>query len=151
MVDVAVKPDDLLSSKIQNLCPTITGNICGTEARFETLRTQVQQARMPLCRTTPLSLAYVLDSLGLPVMLRDPRILQRIQRLQTGYSNGSSRDTTKYKIMPSMSSNTQHLVMVGVEESCCGLLGSRFGPEIRGWIDKENNPGLLSWIQVHGR
>lgn len=42
-------------------------------------------------------------------------------------------------------------VTVGVEESCCGLLGSRFGPEIRGWIDKENIPGLLSWIQVHGR
>ncbi|RDX72810.1 Niemann-Pick C1 protein, partial [Mucuna pruriens] len=40
----AVKPDDLLSSKIQSLCPTITGNICCTEAQFDTLRTQVQQA-----------------------------------------------------------------------------------------------------------
>ncbi|KAH1109328.1 hypothetical protein AAZX31_04G016700 [Glycine max] len=40
----AVKPDDLLSSKIQSLCPTITGNVCCTEAQFETLRTQVQQA-----------------------------------------------------------------------------------------------------------
>ncbi|CAI8600204.1 unnamed protein product [Vicia faba] len=39
----AVKPDDLLSSKIQSLCPTITGNVCCTEAQFETLRTQVQQ------------------------------------------------------------------------------------------------------------
>lgn len=44
LVDVAVKPDDLLSSKIQSLCLTITGNVCCTEAQFETLRTQVQQA-----------------------------------------------------------------------------------------------------------
>ncbi|KAK4781437.1 hypothetical protein SAY86_015539 [Trapa natans] len=40
----SVKPDDLLSSKIQSLCPTITGNICCSEAQFDTLRTQVQQA-----------------------------------------------------------------------------------------------------------
>ncbi|KAH7523402.1 hypothetical protein FEM48_Zijuj06G0007300 [Ziziphus jujuba var. spinosa] len=40
----SVKPDDLLSAKIQSLCPTITGNVCCTEAQFETLRTQVQQA-----------------------------------------------------------------------------------------------------------
>ncbi|KOM51724.1 hypothetical protein LR48_Vigan09g038300 [Vigna angularis] len=40
----ALKPDDLLSSKIQSLCPTITGNVCCTEAQFDTLRTQVQQA-----------------------------------------------------------------------------------------------------------
>ncbi|XP_029128228.1 uncharacterized protein LOC109803148 isoform X3 [Cajanus cajan] len=40
----AVKPDALLSSKIQSLCPTITGNVCCTEAQFDTLRTQVQQA-----------------------------------------------------------------------------------------------------------
>ncbi|KAF3446900.1 hypothetical protein FNV43_RR12080 [Rhamnella rubrinervis] len=40
----SVKPDDLLSSKIQSLCPTIAGNVCCTEAQFETLRTQVQQA-----------------------------------------------------------------------------------------------------------
>ncbi|XP_057490001.1 uncharacterized protein LOC130776002 [Actinidia eriantha] len=40
----SVKPDDLLSSKIQSLCPTITGNICCTEAQFETLQSQVQQA-----------------------------------------------------------------------------------------------------------
>ncbi|XP_019417010.1 PREDICTED: Niemann-Pick C1 protein-like isoform X1 [Lupinus angustifolius] len=40
----AVKPDDLLSSKIQSLCPTITGNVCCTEAQFDTLKTQVQQA-----------------------------------------------------------------------------------------------------------
>ncbi|XVF74109.1 hypothetical protein PTKIN_Ptkin13bG0033900 [Pterospermum kingtungense] len=40
----AVKPDELLSSKIQSLCPTITGNVCCTEAQFDTLRAQVQQA-----------------------------------------------------------------------------------------------------------
>ncbi|KAI9201267.1 hypothetical protein LWI28_020944 [Acer negundo] len=40
----AVKPDALLSSRIQSLCPTITGNVCCTEAQFNTLRTQVQQA-----------------------------------------------------------------------------------------------------------
>ncbi|KAM7513994.1 hypothetical protein LguiA_003577 [Lonicera macranthoides] len=40
----SVKPDDLLSSKIQSLCPTITGNVCCTEAQFDTLRAQVQQA-----------------------------------------------------------------------------------------------------------
>ncbi|CAN6827337.1 unnamed protein product [Brassica oleracea] len=40
----AVKPDDLFSSKIQSLCPTITGNVCCTETQFDTLRSQVQQA-----------------------------------------------------------------------------------------------------------
>ncbi|GAB4828432.1 NPC intracellular cholesterol transporter 1 [Ancistrocladus abbreviatus] len=40
----SVKPDDLFSSKIQSLCPTITGNVCCTETQFETLRSQVQQA-----------------------------------------------------------------------------------------------------------
>ncbi|OVA00612.1 Sterol-sensing domain [Macleaya cordata] len=40
----SVKPDDLLSSKIQSLCPTISGNVCCTELQFETLRSQVQQA-----------------------------------------------------------------------------------------------------------
>ncbi|KAJ6336666.1 hypothetical protein OIU76_006527 [Salix suchowensis] len=40
----SVKPDDLLSQKIQSLCPTITGNVCCSEAQFETLRSQVQQA-----------------------------------------------------------------------------------------------------------
>ncbi|KAE8704227.1 putative serine/threonine-protein kinase cx32 [Hibiscus syriacus] len=40
----AVKPDELLSSKIQSLCPAITGNVCCTEAQFDTLRSQVQQA-----------------------------------------------------------------------------------------------------------
>ncbi|KAM4122351.1 hypothetical protein ACB094_01G077000 [Castanea mollissima] len=40
----SVKPDELLSSKIQSLCPTITGNVCCTEAQFNTLREQVQQA-----------------------------------------------------------------------------------------------------------
>nr|XP_043632783.1 NPC intracellular cholesterol transporter 1-like [Erigeron canadensis] len=40
----SVKPDDLLSAKIQSLCPTISGNICCTEAQFDTLHSQVQQA-----------------------------------------------------------------------------------------------------------
>ncbi|KAI4336697.1 hypothetical protein L6164_015190 [Bauhinia variegata] len=40
----AVKPDDLLSSKIESLCPTITGNVCCTETQFGTLRSSVQQA-----------------------------------------------------------------------------------------------------------
>ncbi|KAJ6731185.1 PATCHED FAMILY PROTEIN [Salix viminalis] len=40
----SVKPDDLLSQKVQSLCPTITGNVCCSEAQFETLRSQVQQA-----------------------------------------------------------------------------------------------------------
>lgn len=50
------QPDDLLSSKIQSLCPTITGNVCCTEAQFETLRTQVQQVKFSLC----LSLSFFL-------------------------------------------------------------------------------------------
>ena len=37
------QPDDLFSSKIQSLCPTITGNVCCTETQFDTLRSQVQQ------------------------------------------------------------------------------------------------------------
>ncbi|XP_044511407.1 NPC intracellular cholesterol transporter 1 [Mangifera indica] len=41
---LSVKPDDLFSSKIQSLCPTITGNVCCTEAQFNVLRSQVQQA-----------------------------------------------------------------------------------------------------------
>ncbi|XP_059445975.1 uncharacterized protein LOC132177601 [Corylus avellana] len=40
----SVKPDDLLSAKIQSLCPTISGNVCCTETQFDTLRAQVQQA-----------------------------------------------------------------------------------------------------------
>ncbi|XP_022975981.1 Niemann-Pick C1 protein-like isoform X1 [Cucurbita maxima] len=40
----SVQPDDLLSSKIQSLCPTITGNVCCTEEQFDTLRSQVMQA-----------------------------------------------------------------------------------------------------------
>eukprot|EP00252_Welwitschia_mirabilis_P020709 TRINITY_DN5121_c0_g1_i1.p1 TRINITY_DN5121_c0_g1~~TRINITY_DN5121_c0_g1_i1.p1 ORF type:complete len:1312 (-),score=235.79 TRINITY_DN5121_c0_g1_i1:193-4128(-) len=40
----AVKPDKLLSAKVQSLCPTITGNICCTSDQFDVLRQQVQQA-----------------------------------------------------------------------------------------------------------
>ena len=40
------QPDPLFSSKIQSLCPTITGDVCCTEEQFETLRAQVQQVSM---------------------------------------------------------------------------------------------------------
>ncbi|XP_044489407.1 NPC intracellular cholesterol transporter 1 [Mangifera indica] len=40
----SVKPNELLSAKIQSLCPSISGNVCCTETQFETLRAQVQQA-----------------------------------------------------------------------------------------------------------
>ncbi|GER42076.1 patched family protein [Striga asiatica] len=40
----AVKPDELLSQKVQSLCPTITGNVCCTAEQFDVLRTQIQQA-----------------------------------------------------------------------------------------------------------
>jgi hypothetical protein len=45
---VVSQPDDLLSQKIQSLCPTITGNVCCSEAQFDTLRSQVQQV-LPSC------------------------------------------------------------------------------------------------------
>ncbi|XP_019056675.1 PREDICTED: Niemann-Pick C1 protein-like [Tarenaya hassleriana] len=56
----AVKPDDLLSSKIQSLCPTITGNVCCTETQFDTLRTQVQQA-IPFVVSCPACLRNFLN------------------------------------------------------------------------------------------
>lgn len=40
------QPDDLLSSKIQSLCPTITSSVCCTAAQFDNLRSQVQQVRI---------------------------------------------------------------------------------------------------------
>ncbi|KAJ4811770.1 Niemann-Pick C1-like protein 1 [Rhynchospora pubera] len=40
----AVKPNELLSLRIQSLCPTISGDVCCTLEQFETLRSQVQQA-----------------------------------------------------------------------------------------------------------
>lgn len=40
----AVKPDKLLSSKVQSLCPTITDTLCCTADQFDILRGQVQQA-----------------------------------------------------------------------------------------------------------
>ncbi|XP_058191781.1 NPC intracellular sterol transporter 1-related protein 1-like [Rhododendron vialii] len=40
----SVRPDKLFSERVQSLCPTISGNVCCTEAQFETLRAQVQQA-----------------------------------------------------------------------------------------------------------
>ncbi|VVB09583.1 unnamed protein product [Arabis nemorensis] len=40
----SIKPDELFSAKIQSLCPTISGKVCCSEAQFDTLRSQVQQA-----------------------------------------------------------------------------------------------------------
>ena len=40
----ATKPSKTFSSKIQSLCPTITGNVCCTSDQFDILRQQVQQA-----------------------------------------------------------------------------------------------------------
>ncbi|KQJ84058.1 hypothetical protein BRADI_5g18407v3 [Brachypodium distachyon] len=40
----AVKPDALFSTRIQSLCPTITGDVCCTVDQFDTLHQQVQQA-----------------------------------------------------------------------------------------------------------
>uniref|UniRef100_A0A453CMN6 SSD domain-containing protein n=1 Tax=Aegilops tauschii subsp. strangulata TaxID=200361 RepID=A0A453CMN6_AEGTS len=39
----AVKPDTLFSTRIQSLCPTITGDVCCTVDQFDTLHQQVQQ------------------------------------------------------------------------------------------------------------
>uniref|UniRef100_A0A803N5E1 SSD domain-containing protein n=1 Tax=Chenopodium quinoa TaxID=63459 RepID=A0A803N5E1_CHEQI len=58
----AVKPDGLLSSKIQSLCPTITGNVCCTEKQFDTLRSQVQQVNNSL--TVDAIEFYVTDTFG---------------------------------------------------------------------------------------
>ncbi|XP_048128326.1 NPC intracellular cholesterol transporter 1 isoform X2 [Rhodamnia argentea] len=56
----SVKPDELLSAKIQSLCPTINGNVCCTETQFETLRAQVQQA-IPLLVGCPACLRNFLN------------------------------------------------------------------------------------------
>ncbi|CAO2833728.1 unnamed protein product [Amaranthus hypochondriacus] len=56
----AVKPGSLLSSKIQSLCPTITGDVCCTEKQFDTLRSQVQQA-IPLLVGCPACLRNFLN------------------------------------------------------------------------------------------
>lgn len=56
----SVKPDDFFSAKIQSLCPTITGNVCCTEAQFDTLRSQVQQA-IPLLVGCPACLRNFLN------------------------------------------------------------------------------------------
>lgn len=37
------QPDTLFSSRIQSLCPTITGDVCCTVDQFDTLHQQVQQ------------------------------------------------------------------------------------------------------------
>ncbi|XP_074592588.1 uncharacterized protein LOC141848455 [Curcuma longa] len=56
----SVKPDELLSSKIQSLCPTITGNVCCSAEQFATLREQVQQA-VPLLVGCPACLRNFLN------------------------------------------------------------------------------------------
>ncbi|KAG8065787.1 hypothetical protein GUJ93_ZPchr0004g40138 [Zizania palustris] len=38
------QPDTLFSTRIQSLCPTITGDVCCTVEQFDTLHQQVQQA-----------------------------------------------------------------------------------------------------------
>ncbi|KAF8410301.1 hypothetical protein HHK36_002827 [Tetracentron sinense] len=58
----SVKPDELLSSKIQSLCPAISGNVCCTEAQFDTLRAQVQQVNNNL--TVDGIDFYVTDAFG---------------------------------------------------------------------------------------
>ncbi|KAJ8762193.1 hypothetical protein K2173_007348 [Erythroxylum novogranatense] len=40
----STKPNPRLAQKVQSLCPTITGNICCTEAQFDILRSNTQQA-----------------------------------------------------------------------------------------------------------
>lgn len=40
---IAFQPDTLFSSRIQSLCPTITGDVCCTVDQFDTLHQQVQQ------------------------------------------------------------------------------------------------------------
>lgn len=52
-----LQPDKLLSSKIQSLCPTISGNICCNLEQFETLRSQVQQV-WPIIQFMKLLLAW---------------------------------------------------------------------------------------------
>ncbi|XP_009384014.2 uncharacterized protein LOC103971663 [Musa acuminata AAA Group] len=56
----SVKPDELLSSKIQSLCPTITDNVCCSADQFDTLRGQVQQA-IPLLVGCPACLRNFLN------------------------------------------------------------------------------------------
>jgi len=56
----AVKPSELFSSKIQSLCPTITGNVCCTTDQFDVLRQQVQQA-VPLLVGCPACLRNFLN------------------------------------------------------------------------------------------
>lgn len=56
----AVKPSKLLSTKIQSLCPTITGNVCCTADQFDVLRQQVQQA-VPLLVGCPACLRNFLN------------------------------------------------------------------------------------------
>lgn len=56
---LCLQPDELLSAKIQSLCPTISGNVCCTETQFDTLRAQVQQVRPHHRKTSTQTWMYV--------------------------------------------------------------------------------------------
>ncbi|CAL9133900.1 unnamed protein product [Musa acuminata var. zebrina] len=56
----SVKPDKVLSSKIQSLCPTISGNVCCSPDQFDILRGQVQQV-IPLIVGCPACLRNFLN------------------------------------------------------------------------------------------
>ncbi|XP_064946929.1 uncharacterized protein LOC135597631 isoform X4 [Musa acuminata AAA Group] len=56
----SVKPDKVLSSKIQSLCPTISGNVCCSPDQFDILRGQVQQV-IPLLVGCPACLRNFLN------------------------------------------------------------------------------------------
>nr|AGV40493.1 hypothetical protein [Phaseolus vulgaris] len=68
----SVKPDELLSAKIQSLCPSITGNVCCTADQFDTLRVQVQQAS---------SLTLSSKSLAVPILVGCPSCLRNFLNL----------------------------------------------------------------------
>jgi hypothetical protein len=50
---VAFQPDTLFSSRVQSLCPTITGNVCCTVDQFDTLHQQVQQVNALIAEEVP--------------------------------------------------------------------------------------------------
>ncbi|RRT67603.1 hypothetical protein BHE74_00058978 [Ensete ventricosum] len=56
----SVKPEKVFSSKIQSLCPTISGNVCCSPYQFDTLRGQVQQV-IPLLVGCPACLRNFLN------------------------------------------------------------------------------------------
>ncbi|WJZ98546.1 hypothetical protein VitviT2T_017061 [Vitis vinifera] len=63
--------DDLLSSKIQGMCLTISGNVCCTEAQFDTLRTQVQQMSPGLSTLAQDGLTPRIGGFGFGVLINE--------------------------------------------------------------------------------